>query len=272
MRNLILGTLMAASAVSQAQILGETNINTVDVALSNKGVVSAHDDVQLGQIEKIVLTEKDLHEAKVWGLTDEEEKRYLALKNNKSKYFYKGIRHTPIDILGLNSRNDAERKKYALKAARLEQVKVGRELAWNSVFVKAVEQVTRGVPVISDFDTKKYSPRNKKSVSLESNDHLVLFVKKGEPSLTLISALTDGIKDSKGTRLSIYITDATEREAQIWAARNGIPILMVSSRKIDLNIGRSQLENLNLSRKKTPLLILERNRKSKLVSLRSLAG
>jgi integrating conjugative element protein (TIGR03759 family) len=242
-------------------------INKTDTLLSKKGVDEALDDIYDDQdIENIKLTPKQLHEAKVWGLSVEEEKRYLALMQNKAGSFYKRVNHSPVDILGINARNDEERNHFAKLAAEQEIVRVAKELAWNTAFTNLSKKVSNNKNVISDFDTSKYSPRNHNQYVLTDKDVLHLFITKDDASMTLMSSLLDAVKQATGSKIIIYLVDAENEEAQIWANKNAISLDMVRKQKIIIKIGPDNFNALGISERKTPLLLLSRGGQSKIMS------
>lgn len=239
-----------------------------DKLLSEKGVESASDDIYDDQdVENIELSKAQKHEAKVWGLSLGEEKRYVALMQNRSKFYYHGINHTPIDILGINARNDDERRKYARLAATQEILRVAKELAWNTAFTKQTEIVSNNQSVIADFDTSKYSPHNQKLYTLSDGDVLHLFLKEDDASLTLISPLIDAVHATSSSTLIIYLVDAELEDAQLWANNNGLPIEMVKTKRIIIKVGSQNLRALGLKSKQTPALLLSRQGQSKFIKL-----
>lgn len=270
-RSLIALVSMSLSFLTNANTVLEEHDNkhsSDNSMLVKRGIDNAMDDIYEDQdVDKIKLTDEQKHEAKVWGLTEDEEKRYIALKDNKAKYFYEKSTKTPVDILGLNARNDKERNHFAKIAIVQETTRVARELAWNSAFKSASNSIYKNKPVISNFDTTQYSPRKHQSVKLSNGDNLHLFVKKNDPTVTLTSELISAIELNDKTKLSIYIIDGSENDVEMWASRNGIPLTLHKAGRVDLNIGKENYENLQVKNKNTPLLILSRGNVSSTVTL-----
>ncbi|MGQ3890139.1 TIGR03759 family integrating conjugative element protein [Legionella sp. CNM-1927-20] len=240
-----------------------------DKDLAKRGLSIYQDDVTSDQdLETMTLNEKALHEARVWGLTELEEKRYLALMRNRSGVFYEGLHLTPVDILGLNARNEQERAHFAALSAQIEAQKVAQNLAWNSAFYKAYNELFKHESVVSgDFDPTVYSPMAHKPVSLTTGDMLFLFLRPEDASRSIIMTLSEAVVQNPGTKLHLLVLEADNRAIQNLAHRAGLSYDAVKSGLITLNHGELQYDSLTLANKQTPLLILARQGVSSVVDL-----
>ncbi|MHA3183302.1 TIGR03759 family integrating conjugative element protein [Legionella pneumophila] len=239
-----------------------------DQTLAKTGLAMNEDDLTSEQdINKIKLTESQLHEAKVWGLTIDEEKRYVLLMQNKSKVYYEGLRQTPIDILGLNAKNEAERNHFAELAAQQEAQKVSKNIAWNNAFYKAYNKLFANVPVVGDFDPSPYSPYAQKPIQLAQGDTLYFFVKDTDAAKTIILMLTDAIEQTPDARLHLMLLGFDDAAIQIWANQHQIPQHLVNSGRISLNHGELSYQSLKVTKKTTPLLLMAKNGHSSIVDL-----
>ncbi|TAL60405.1 MAG: TIGR03759 family integrating conjugative element protein [Legionella sp.] len=237
-----------------------------DQTLARAGLAVNEDDLTLEQdINKIKLNEKELHEAKVWNLTLDEEKRYVFLMQNRSKIYYRGLRQTPLDILGLNARNEAERNHFAELAAVQEAQKVSKNIAWNNAFYKAYNKLFANVPVVGDFDPSPFSPYAHKPVQLNQGEILYLFIKSDDAVKTILLTLTEAIENTPDTRLNLMFLETDDISIQLWANKNQIPQYLVNSGRISLNHG--DLNYQSLKKKTTPLLLLSKNGSSSIVDL-----
>lgn len=237
-----------------------------DHTLARAGLTVNEDDLTSEQdINKIKLNEKQLHEAKVWNLTLDEEKRYVFLMQNRSKIYYQGLRQTPLDILGLNARNEAERNHFAELAAVQEAQKVSKNIAWNNAFYKAYNKLFANVPVVGDFDPSPYSPYAHKPVQLNQGETLYLFIKSDDAVKTILLTLTEAIENTPDTRLHLMFLETDDLSIQLWANKNQIPQYLVNSGRISLNHG--DLNYQSLKKKTTPLLLLSKNGSSSIVDL-----
>lgn len=250
-----------------AKSLSQSGVS--DNALSNRGLQTYEDDVLDSQnIKDMKLSEKELHQARVWGLNEDEERRYLALMQNKSGVYYEGLHLTPVDILGLNARTEAEREHFATLSARFEAQKVAQNLAWDSAYHKAYNALFKNIPVVDlTFDPSPFGPLAHKPVALQPKDELYLFVKPSDAVKSILSTLSDAVSRQAGARLHLMILDASDEDVQFFANRMGLSHDQVANGVISLSHGELQYEGLSLKHKNTPLLLLSRNNASSVVDL-----
>lgn len=240
-----------------------------DAEIGKKGLSVYHDDITDDQnVGRMKLNQNSLHQAKVWGLTDDEEKRYLALMNNRSAVFYEGLHLNPIDILGLNARNEEERAHFAQLGAQIEAQKVAQNLAWNSAFYKAYNELFKNQSVVSeDFDPSLYSPMAHKPIQLVAKDELFLFIKPTDSSKSIVMTLMDAVVSNPGTKVHLMFLDASTEVIQNLAHGFGISFDAVRSGIVTLNQGDLHFSGIALKDKSTPLLILVREGASSVVYL-----
>jgi len=241
---------------------------TQDATLARMGLSVNDDDITTDQdINKIALTEQQLHEAKVWNLTFEEERRYVFLMQNRSGIYYKGLRQTPLDILGINARDEAERNHFAELAAAQEAQKVTKNIAWNNAFHKAYNELFANIPVVGDFDPSPYSPYAHEPVHLNPGETLYLFIKPEQTVQTVLLTLFDAIENTPNTQLHLMLLDCDETEIQLWANKNQIPEYLISNGRLSLNHGEQNFQALKVTNKTTPLLLLSKDGESSVVDL-----
>jgi integrating conjugative element protein (TIGR03759 family) len=228
-----------------------------DSALLKAGLHEEVDDLTDEQRhERVQLSTQQLHDAEIWGLTSDEEKRYVQLMKNRSNVYYEGLRMTPIDILGLNSQNDSERLHFAELAAKQEAIKVTQNLAWNNAFHEAYNKLFKGIPVVGDFDPAPFSPHAYKPLILSAGESLYLFIKDDDAIKTVLMILIEAIQASPNTQLNLLFLDMDEGAIQTWANRHEVPRALVHGKRITLNQGELAYEALSLKKKNTPLLLL----------------
>lgn len=270
---LLIGLSFASQAMGQLSIpkIQDNSFQqhpAVNNALAEAGVLDATDDITDDQHrEQITLSDHDIHEAKVWNLSLDEEKRYVQLMKNKSAIYYQGLNMTPLDILGLNAQNDDEREHFAELAAKQEAIKVAQNLAWNNAFHKAYNKLFEGIPVVGDFDPAPFSPLNYKPLRLSAGESLYLFVKPDDAIKTVLMMLIEAISETPNTQLNFLFLDMDEESIQVWASRHEIPYELVRGKRITLNQGELAYEALVLKKKSTPLLLLAKNGTSTPVDL-----
>lgn len=262
------------SAISLPSIEEKSMLaNGVDLDFARTGIKDNMDDLTEEQeLSEVVLTKEDQHEAKVWQLSIEEEKRYKLLMQNKSKVYYKGLRLTPLDILGINARTGEERAHFAELSATFEAQRVAKNLAWNSAHFKAYQKVVAGLPVVQNFDASKYSPHAYRPIKLKAGQQLHFYVKKDDPISTLIAPLVTAVAESQQSLLVINCLNCDQEELQLLANKHSLPKKLVDKELIRLELGDLAFEALNLpaKEKNTPLLISVLNSKANLVDLGSI--
>ncbi|HAU1838711.1 TPA: TIGR03759 family integrating conjugative element protein [Legionella pneumophila] len=264
---LTLGLLLGQQAMSGLYIpsLVNPSMQTADNALAKAGLTELHDEVVNNK--EFQLNEAQKQEALVWGLNESEEKRYLQLMESRSGIYYKNLRMTPVDILGLNARNDTERDHFAELAAQQEAQKVAQNIAWNNAFYKAYNQLFKDVPVVGDFDPSPYSPYAHHPIELKEGEVLYFFISPDDPVTTILMQLIDAINRKPNTQLNLFFLDMDRDAIQLWANRHQIPISLVNSHQITLNPGQQQFEALKLDKKQTPLMLLSNGNTSRIVDL-----
>jgi integrating conjugative element protein (TIGR03759 family) len=244
-----------------------------DSDFSKTGISKNIDDIADDQdIEKVELNEKDKHQARVWELSEEDMKRYKLLMENKSSFYYQGLRLTPLDILGINARNKKERDRFANLSAKFEAQKVAKNLAWNNAHFQAYQKVVKGLPVIQNFDASKYSPYAYRPIKLKSGQQLHFYIKKDDAVTTLIAPLIKAIDESQNTLLVLNCLDCDSSDMQLWANNHNIPKNLVNEGRARLDLGHIQFDGLQVPQKekRTPLLISVLNGHANLVDLGSL--
>lgn len=243
-------------------------LSSIDSALAQTGLSVNEDDITTDQnTNSLKLSPHQLHEAQVWGLTPDEEKRYIELMANRNSIYYDGLRQTPIDILGINARNALERDHFAELAAEQEAQKVAKNIAWNNAFYKAYNHLFKDVPIVGDFDPAPYAPTHYKPVVLNTGDQLYLFIKPSDAIKTVLMTLSDVVNTTPNARLHVMLLHTDDHGIQQWANVHQIPRQMVTTGQITLNQGEQHFETLTIKKKKTPLLLLARNGASHVVDL-----
>ena len=274
-QSIVLSMLLIVSGIACAQfsIPGiETQrfnaLASTDKTLAQTGLAVNEDDITPDQdTNTFKLTEAQLHEASVWGLTDDEEKRYAQLMLNRSGLYYEGLRQTPIDILGINARDEAERDHFAELASRQEAQKVSKNIAWNNAFYKAYNQLFKDVPIVGAFDASPYAPDHYKPVALKPNDTLYWFIKPEHAVKTVLLPLIEALQSTPNTTLHLMLLGTDDNGVQQWANVQQIPRELVSNGQITLNHGELSFDALTLKHKATPLLLLARDGASSVVDL-----
>lgn len=250
----------------QTKTISLTSIS--DKTFEKTGISFNEDDIVATEhTNSFQLTETQLFEAKVWGLTLDEEKRYIQLMQSRSHYYYNGLNLTPVDILGINARDENERNHFAALAAAQEAQKVAKNIAWNNAFYKAYNRLFDNVPVVGKFNASTYAPITYQSIQLKAKDNLYLFVKPNDPIRTVLLTLISTVKTTTDVKLHIMLLEASDVAIQIWANQHQIPQSLVIGGQISLNNGDFNFNALDTNPKISPLLLLARAGSSRVVDL-----
>ena len=266
-----LGVLPSAHAVMAIPAFVDAGLSPLavsDQTLAQTGLSVNEDDVLDSQDpNRLTLSEANLHEARVWGLSEDEEKRYLHLMQNRSGLYFKGLHQTPLDILGMNARSEAERNQWATRAATQEAQKVSKAIAWNNAFHVAYNRLYEDVPVVGAFDKAPFAPVNYKPIALNPQDALYLFVTPKQAIKNVLMSLTDAIDKTPGSQLHVMLLDADDMGVQLWANQAQLSHELVGAGRISLNHGELHFNALKMQNKSTPLLLLTRAGVSRVVDL-----
>lgn len=135
-----------AIAQGQAQTVSETQVQP--------SRASAPARTQPQQLDPYrTLDAKDRLQAQIFDLSEDEILRAKTLELARTD---KNHTLTPIEILGIHARNDAERQKYAEKAARYLHDDIERVLVFQEAFSSAFARLYGDVPVL---DYSRVTPR-----------------------------------------------------------------------------------------------------------------
>ena len=228
------------------------------------------DDITPDQdVSKVQLTPAQQHQAKVWGLSEQEEARYVLLMQNRSKVYFDrdGVLATPVDILALNARTDDERNHYTQLSAFQDYIKNAKILAYQKAYNDASQTLNAKYKLqpIRPFDVSKFSPYKNVAVQLQAGDRLMFYVRPGENTVQITSGLLSLLKKQADAQLNVYFLgdNITQSQAVEWAKTNNIPQSMVSSGEITLNLNFNNDQGIS----KTPTMYLVRDGSSRVVDL-----
>lgn len=108
-------------------------------------------EVNASRSEANGLTDSDKVAGQIWGLSTEEMGRVKMLMKGPRGAFSVG-NISPIEVLGIHAKSEAERIKYAEMFAKAFHADVERSLAWNKEFYMAMARLYPNEPV---YDYKK---------------------------------------------------------------------------------------------------------------------
>jgi len=202
------------------------------------------------------LTPIERSRAETWELSPMEWRRYQALMA--------GIRGSvspanlsPIEVLGIHARNEAERARYAERWASLMHEDAERILAFQRAYDAAYERLFPDQPLI---DRAGLPAKAAKPPALASTDRILLFVRPDcpacEPVLERVLARRGQIAG-----IDVYLQGfgpGDEAAIRNWAAEQGIDPAWVRAREVTLNFDAGALQGLSGEEPTLPYLMRRR--------------
>ena len=244
---------------------GRENHNP-DKETAKRGLHAKVDDITPDQENRPVrLTPQDLHQAQVWGLSKEEEQRYLQLMQNRSANYWP--HDNPLEILGLNARTPEERADFAKRYAKTLEIRIARELAWNAVVQRAKQELNQGIPAIRPFNTAPFSPYRHTTLHVLPGDHYMFFTRSSLPVRREMNLFYEALKEHGGFDVNIFFMDKPNAKAvQAWAKRYNIPHEWTDVKRLTLNTDVGTFEEV-LKGKKLPFIARVRDGRTQRLSL-----
>jgi integrating conjugative element protein (TIGR03759 family) len=203
-----------------------------------------------------LLSDTDLVRAHSWDLSETEWQRYQQLMQ--------GIRGSispstisPIEVLGIHARDEAERQQYAEAWVRAMREDVGRILAFQRAYDAAGKRLYPNEPLI---DIDRLPGKTERSSALQSTDRLLFFARPACPACDmLVGKLLKRIDEVSG--IDIYLTDLApgdDAAVRDWASTHQIDPEWVRSRRITLNHDGGALDSLTRGQGEAPYILRRR--------------
>lgn len=231
---------------------------TPQTAVATETVITQLTQIEQGvsTTEKINLSETDRLRAKIWNLSEVEWHRY--------KQLMQGIRGSispatisPIEVLGIHARDEAERDRYAEVWAQAMREDVRRILVFQRAYNAAAKRLYPNDPVI---DVSRLPVKPVKLNELNSTDRLLFFARpECSPCDLMIGKLLKRIDDIDG--IDIYLMDVgpgNDTEVRAWALKHNIARQWVKNKKITLNHDGGTLNKLSKGQGKVPYVLRRR--------------
>lgn len=184
-----------------------------------------------------VLDASEQDRARQWGLSDGEWMRYRAL--------LRGLRGSvstpaisPLEVLGIHARDEAERRDYAERWARAMHEDTDRILAFQRAYWQAFQRLYPREPLLDPALLAMLRPPTA-SAPAPNADRIGVFAPLDCPSCApLIPKLL--ARAQVGTGIDFYLVGAPagaegDRAIRAWAQRHAIPRAAVQTRQITLN-------------------------------------
>ncbi len=206
-------------------------------------------------IEASNLSATDLAQAHIWDLSEAEWNRYKTLMQ--------GIRGSvspetisPIEVLGIHARDNAERQRYAKIWARAMREDVGRILAFQHAYDAAGKRLYPDTPLI---DTSQLPVKEAEISVFQSTDRILFFARPDCPACDmLLSRLLKRLDEVAG--LDIYLLGIASNDDAVrdWASSHQIRPEWVRTRRVTLNHDADALDRLTSGKGNVPYLLRRR--------------
>ena len=202
------------------------------------------------------LSDSEQIRARTWHLSEPEWQRYRQLMQGIRGSISPGT-ISPIEVLGIHARDEAERQRYAERWAQTMHEDAERILAFQHVYDAAIRRLYPGESLI---DSSRLPEPSEKIGSLESGDRVLFFTRDECPVCdALFGRLIQRINAIAG--IDIYLTGqpgGDDEAVRDWAKNHGINTEWVRTRRVTLNHDAGALEQLTHGEGEVPSLMRRR--------------
>lgn len=204
-----------------------------------------------------ILSASELVRARSWGLSVAEWQRYKELMQ--------GLRGSispstisPIEVLGIHARDQAERERYAEVWAQSMHEDVTRILAFQQAYDAAGKKLYPNEPLI---DVSRLPSKAEKPSAFDAGDRLLFFARHECPACDLLlGKLLKKVDEVSGIDIYLIGFDSLDDAAvRDWASSHNIKPEWVRARQITLNHDGGALDKLTQGRGKTPYVLRRRS-------------
>ena len=251
---------MAAPIIRKKSMLVGITLAMGTTTLVNAGPTVASDATrsQFAQTSDVVtpLSPIDKARATIWDLSDTEWHRYRSLRD--------GIRGSispatlsPSEGLGIHARDEAERRRYAERWARLMREDAERILAFQHAYDQAWQRLFPAEPLI---DLARLPDEKASDVALQPDDRVLFFTRTDCASCdALLQRLLKRIDTLAGVDIYLLgLPPDDDTAARDWAERQAIALRWVRSRRVTLNHDGGALSELTQGKGQVPYLLRRR--------------
>ena len=203
------------------------------------------------------LSELERTRADTWQLSETEWHRYQSLMLGiRGSVSHANL--SPIEVLGIHARDNAERRRYAERWAGAMREDAERVLAFQRAYDAAAEHLFSGQPLI-DAGKLKTLPRT--TSALRSGDRLLFFTAIECPACdAMLVKLLSHLRTVAG--IDIYLTGIPDKDSdriRLWADEHSIDTQWVQTRHVTLNFDAGLLRTIADDVVETPALFVRRN-------------
>ena len=206
--------------------------------------------------ETTTLSAAERARSHLWNLSESEWNRYQTLMQG----FRGSISPptiSPIEVLGIHARDEAERQRYAETWARAMHEDAERILAFQRAYDMAAKRLYSNEPLI---DISRLPEKTEDITPFQSSDRLLFFTRPECPACdVLMNQLLKNIDAVSG--IDIYLMDVTSGDdaaVRAWASTHQIEPDWVRSRRITLNHDGGALDKLTHGQGEVPTVFRRR--------------
>lgn len=185
----------------------------------------ATSDTRLSQQRDSREVRSDEQRAEDWGLLAEDWARYRQLQQGPLGVYSPNL--DPLTALGIEARNDEERRRFAELQVRAESARVSKELAYQRAYDQAWKRLYPTLQMVT-LTTDNSSPAR-----LQGNGRLALFIED--------NCITCNLQVKKlqaaGREFDLYMVGSDNDDARLrqWAQRVALDPRSVRERRVTLN-------------------------------------
>lgn len=243
---------MSSRAVSIGSRVSLALFSLVSSAAMADSVSSKRENSQEHGVEYRSTKSSDVPRAyaRHWDLDDTEWERYRTL--------LQGIRGSvspanlsPIEVLGIHARTDAERNRYARQWAKMMREDAERILAFQLAYDAAQRELYPGTTLIDNAKVSqlKQAAENQQQGILKAEDRLLFFTETTCAICNvLLKRLFNRLASVQG--IDVYFLDVVEGEESLirsWAIEQHLEPTWVRDRRVTLNVDGGLLSKLTTS-------------------------
>ncbi len=242
-------------AVAQLSLLIAA-ILSCELVLAQGEVDVVRTNIEQRSTDQLARHDSEFLDGSHWHLNAEEWERVETLKAEFRQYI-SDQQISPLEVLGIHARTDAERQRYARRWARLMIEDAERVLAFQRAYDVAVRDLVEEQPLI---DLAHLPVRASTLPTLVPTDRLAVFV---EVDCAMCDEVLARVLRA-GRALSgvdVYVVGLSNGEDDAlhrWAQRQGIPPMAVRSKRITLNFDDGLLKRVHPRAEHVPVVMRRR--------------
>lgn len=207
-------------------------------------------------LERTPLTEHERARAGLWGLSVAEWQRYRTLMEGIRGSISPGT-ISPIEVLGIHARDEAERRKYAEQWAVMMREDAERILAFQRAYDAAGRLL---YPHETLIDVARLPQQTDSDDTLRRTDRVLLFAR---PDCAACDALLSRVlaRLDRLDGVDVFLTGIAEGNdgaIRAWAMERGIRPEWVTTRRVTLNFEGGALARVAPGRDELPVLMRRR--------------